>query len=1796
MFSCLNDAEDTDERERERERDGDTGEKEVQACLDAFRRLLALQHRTLPTHHQQVIDGYRQLLANNVVAATLDELPANVSVSDSPIHALHFVVHRNYALLVADSDLNLAATHMLKAAHADPSSSSTWALAAKFALQNTNYATACMAYERSLRNAQTRIEHVIALKGLSKASFHAGDFDSSSYFSRAALAIDPKFADAHELTEAMENESVATRVKKPPKSITIPSTALSVSQMECKQFADALISKLDSNSIEFTLSGLVAISVRAPEKDDVPKTPVSMMKKADRLEQKDDDIGTNDDMMEDFEIPNSNEVDALGVVASVNDATAAVERASEVEGDKPLTEDESMGHERKTTEDRENKKDDEESVHSGEASPVKRRRRWSKEITRASKRVKGDRDLEKKRESEIENDLANTEEFYSTVNEDILPEAFPITFGEDIVLAKKYHQPFTAIFEKRLSAVKNLQVQQNDTSSFSSGRSTPTRTNLEEDIFQTPRATDTWFDSHLEELHQKWTDVISSGDSTIPSLYSVANEFLYSLFFTHYDEAGDMKRVFLESVWPEGMRQRVLKLVIQIEENGCGASVHTNQLHLGRTTAAETVKILELSLSICEFLFDTIFAIESGSISTADATASSVTCCLETWWAVLNPVNQLDVNSAELAGNEWLLRKLWLKAQMAEKFSTSQQALDGYKQCLTFALQQSVSDVCFPNSQRCPVLSKETIKSRLQTLSLEKHLLDAESAFAAKDFQSVYTALHPLLFQDSVSFGAWFKAVLFPDVCHGSVDGPTETDDSFFLTTAAQLNLAFDQRSRILKMLWRSYDALGQTTESFMCRIFLLISELKVLLEKKDLIDNVKQISIILKSLLETTDEAAVTPTMPFMGIQDYRSMFSSCVATVFALVRLAWVVVKQCGQLKYRSDTVLTNFCVRSWCFMFYMCKSLEMESDDVSEDVGLDWAFFAHAQLGEVGLCGRDSGSLQKLIVRHCLAKEGGESMSELYQCFCCMYGVVNTVSYDTPLLEHNCPTVPFNKAAAATVFTPLSAFIKDKLRTKNFRAITSDMRDTIEAIAEKFPEPPFKNSDVAFNRSLIDRFLLEGVHSVQKRPLSALFLSADKIPNLAVYQDLYYIQGKLACIQKRTLVGIKTKKSFESLELAAEKFLLNVYMNAFNVNAWVLAADVFCSLSYEYLSWSASDLLANLELLRSLQLKAYHCYEQAGCLLKERQFTVLDDGQIEDMLSVSDQAMLIWGNFGYLCYSMVARPMNCIATKSSQLKGLAIWSARYTTKTGSNLESLPSPAESEEIGRSILLKRGIDCFKRAHRVDPSDWRYPYMIGKFRVMMDADCRSVISSFNTAISLLPAEWSTKEQEKILDVHYSLLSYLCKGLVQGKLEPLLVVNCVEDATLNKDGALSQSAFEEQTDPYLRAHQLILQELGYMKMIDKKKWQHRPYWKAFWIYKNVFNDAERAKGEILSIFQLRSNARSFINFWRPEFERPGRHFVYVHKYTMALVSVLKQAKDLESLRHLVRKCQKAYDVLLYPRTVWKSGFDAMTELLGEKVNGIVWVQFVKTVPQKEFLSHAPGVERKMFAGTSDEKSEDASLLHTAFTLKKLNENMEDETVLSRILVQLYCKLFLANMEAIAEVEENETLTEDTSVFFTIVLRRCLIACKVPASKRIQAEDGGESGATGVATEAGNARADNLNDADGAMTLPANTPACSLNALDASVETRVDDTLNAEPSHVPNELLSDAYMEDSIVSRQEDEEKSVDQQENSGKESLDMSFHTAESHVAELDVADGGENNTQMNVDEYASQPMLDETSD
>ncbi|KAJ3027299.1 UNVERIFIED_CONTAM: Histone transcription regulator 3 [Siphonaria sp. JEL0065] len=1315
------------------------------------------------------------------------------------------------------------------------------------------------------------------------------------------------------------------------------------------------------------------------------------------------------------------------------------------------------------------------------ASPAKRKRRFQDLEARVSKRKKGDKaPTTPVQEIELEHDLVSDADFYSTLQDDILPttgDFRTICFGEETIFpkGKNRQSPENAVvvvvlegeeeeevdlsialstFEARLiavktageSAIKTVKEDQEIGERIGVGiiRS-ESNESLANPFYQQDELRE-YLDTHLK-----------SGNRCITEL---AQEFLFRMMIAETDGPSAVNR-FREHSWPAGMRKTVVTLVCEMEANNFGTAV------VGKDGVTRVT--FELVLSVCELLFDFVLE-EKVSAAPDSALIDRITFVLESWWALISQAIALTPQVFNLMDSEWLLRKYWLQAQMSEHFNQLINAVEMYKKCLEVSLQQSIDPISLPNCRCNSKINKETIKQRLQSLSLEKYLRSAEYDFGIDTFKSVIDKLHPLLFQDN-TFPAWFSSILFPGDDLRSGGGA-------FLTTALVLELPVCQRIRILKMLVKSYEAMeGMATEAFLSRLFLVCCCVKDLgsgVEGRDLLGQIEQLSMLMKGLLNTLalnegedeilkDHNAMLPILDFMGYQSTSAVLPDCIASIFATVRLAWTIVKQCGFARYRNDNVLVNFVIRSWSLMYYACKTLETRKD---KHVALDWTFFAHSQLGEVGICDRDDAFLINLVIRRCLAKKGGESMSELYQCFCCMYGIVNTVDPDYALLEHNSQLRELDAPAAAQVFAPLSLFVMDKLATRNIKAITNDIRDTIESISEHFSEPPWKVAEVAFNKALIDKFLASGIQGKQTRPLGTVQLVPEKTQYLEVYKSLFYIRGKFACLQRRAVIGIKTKKSFESLEVALKEFLFNLYVNTFSVNAWLTAADVYCSLSYEYLTWNANDIISNLELIRDYQRKSFHCYEQAQALLRHREFTVFNDGQLETEATLSEQTMFAFGNFGYLCYSMIVAPMNCLAIKSDELKGLTVWKSRFDELSapatidpaGESMEVV----SGESFGKSILLNRGMEAFKMAAKKDPSDWRYPFMLGKLAIISGLDAAIVLSFFEKAIPLVPEDSGTKEQEHILDVQYCMVSYLCKGLSTGKLEPSYVITCLDRTSMNKDGSFTAVEVVNCESETMEAYEKVLRELTYMKRVDKKKWQHRPYWKAYWIYKNIFNDVEKAKAELLNIFQLRSNARTFINFWKAEFERPGRHYIYIHKYTMALISSLRENNDLESLRHLVRKTQKAYDVLLYPQAIWRAGFEAMNDLLSEKVKEITWVQFVKTIPQKEFLANAPAIEKKMLWGNGEEKTEDAGFLHTAFHLKRLNENMEDETVLSRILVLLYCKLFLANIDVVAPIEENETLTEDSSAYFTLVLRRCLVACKIPWNKRIIAEETQETG--------------------------------------------------------------------------------------------------------------------------------------
>lgn len=78
----------------------------------------------------------------------------------------------------------------------------------------------------------------------------------------------------------------------------------------------------------------------------------------------------------------------------------------------------------------------------------------------------------------------------------------------------------------------------------------------------------------------------------------------------------------------------------------------------------------------------------------------------------------------------------------------------------------------------------------------------------------------------------------------------------------------------------------------------------------------------------------------------------------------------------------------------------------------------------------------------------------------------------------------------------------------------------------------------------------------------------------------------------------------------------------------------------------------------------------------------------------------------------------------------------------------------------------------------------------------------------------------------------------------------------------------------------------------------------------------------------------------IQVWKPEFERPGRHFVYTTRYVYFFVTLLDQLSDRASLDQLLRKIRKKQSDFVNHTRLWE---DVSTTYA--RVRGLCWLLYL-----------------------------------------------------------------------------------------------------------------------------------------------------------------------------------------------------------------------------------------------------------
>jgi hypothetical protein len=116
-----------------------------------------------------------------------------------------------------------------------------------------------------------------------------------------------------------------------------------------------------------------------------------------------------------------------------------------------------------------------------------------------------------------------------------------------------------------------------------------------------------------------------------------------------------------------------------------------------------------------------------------------------------------------------------------------------------------------------------------------------------------------------------------------------------------------------------------------------------------------------------------------------------------------------------------------------------------------------------------------------------------------------------------------------------------------------------------------------------------------------------------------------------------------------------------------------------------------------------------------------------------------MQLWGEFGYLCHSIISSPMKSSALQNNLKQNYSIWKSREKSKvlgegalsemnsSHSNVNNIAENpgneggvTQAEKSAQIVstfkrkLLFHALECFNEAKKLNPGEWQFPFMIAK--------------------------------------------------------------------------------------------------------------------------------------------------------------------------------------------------------------------------------------------------------------------------------------------------------------------------------------------------------------------------------------------------------------------------------------------------------------------------------------------------
>jgi hypothetical protein len=702
----------------------------------------------------------------------------------------------------------------------------------------------------------------------------------------------------------------------------------------------------------------------------------------------------------------------------------------------------------------------------------------------------------------------------------------------------------------------------------------------------------------------------------------------------------------------------------------------------------------------------------------------------------------------------------------------------------------------------------------------------------------------------------------------------------------------------------------------------------------------------------------------------------------------------------------------VRCWILQYTLLKEAVSQNKEIFDtplDDCIHYLRSVHNALGIREMCKRSQKQFLKLMKSELTASDLTEDIElDVCQILFDLHGI-KLSPVDGLVMDHGCPPEKLDRATA----TMMIDFVLRQAKKVNIKDLSkSELKSTIDkmqqAIGITKSSPPY-----SYNKRIVNAYLkspinptelFRAIRGVEDLPLIPVPTESAEIAQ----KGWYFLLGHAALTKFRSQKRLNPVPTTD-LDEAISWFRQDIDHGTTRWESWYRLAQTYDTKLEEDITWSADKINSNKTDLVTWQRNAIHCYAMAIS-------TAIRYGE-----PTQDTRMMLadlFTDFGIRLYSSSREPLSMAAFS------LADFTRHYNSEENKQMyEAQPF----KEMRLYSVWSLASFLLRHATVDKPKNWMTHYMRSKCLWKMFSCDESVrggakavhlddlLDCLLDAIDALPQKKDSRS-DPIFEPHFKLVSIVHKLVTRGSLTPA-------DASKT----LMATPWARKVQPpedNSGWKSYILAVLRNLKNADKSNWHHRMAVRSAHVIYDDSKDAVAASGAKNELTHQIFTKTMTIQVWRPEYERPGRHFVYTTRYVYFFVALLEQLDDRANLEQLLRRVRKKQgdfinhtklweDVCLtYARVIRRAGH--INEGHEEGVfRPIGWEEFVANTARLEGLSQLAPESQALL-----------ELLRDAVELKKLNNNLMKVSLLEDLIADLYSRLYEVNMPQVLEQANEE----------------------------------------------------------------------------------------------------------------------------------------------------------------------------